>query len=206
LQAGARTSNGVQCSLMRVITFDIETSNIFADVGSSNPADLDLAMVCIHDSHTDEYSSYTKENLSELWNILAHADMLVGFNSDHFDIPLLNKYYQGDLTKIKSLDVLKEIYSALGRRIKLDAVAEGTLGERKGGHGLKAIEWWHNGEIEKVRAYCIKDVEITRKIFEYALKNGRLKYKELGTVKEVPLDTSRWLAKEENGLSHTLGF
>jgi len=191
---------------MRVITFDIETSNIFSDVGSNEPAALDIALVGVHDSETEEFSSYTEEELPILWNILSHADMLVGYNSDHFDIPLLNKYYQGDLTSIKSLDLLKEIYLSLGRRIRLDAVAEGTLGEKKIGHGLQAIEWWQNGEIEKVREYCIKDVEITRKIFDYALKNKKLLYKELGKVKEVPLDTSLWLEKNDASLTHTLGF
>jgi len=41
---------------MRKITFDIETSNTFADANSSKAEDLDLAVVCIHDSKTDEYS------------------------------------------------------------------------------------------------------------------------------------------------------
>ena len=191
---------------MRVITFDIETSNIFSDVGSNEPTALDIALVGVHDSKTGEYSSYLEEELPELWNILSHADMLIGYNSDHFDVPLLNKYYPGDLTSIKSLDLLKEIYTSLGRRIRLDAVAEGTLGEKKTGHGLQALEWWNNGEVEKVRAYCIKDVEITRKIFEYALEHGKLMYKELGKTKEVPLDTSLWLKKNDASLTHTLGF
>ena len=192
--------------LMRIITFDIETSNIFTDVGSNDPSALSIAIVGIHDSKTGEYSSYTEGELSNLWSVLTHSDMLVGYNSDHFDIPLLNKYYPGDLASIKSLDLLKEIYSSLGRRIRLDAVAEGTLGERKIGHGLQALEWWNNGEVERVREYCLKDVEITKKIFEYALEHGKLLYKELGKTKEVPLDTSLWLEKKETSLTHTLGF
>jgi len=191
---------------MRIITFDIETSNIFTDVGSNEPADLDIALVGAHDSKTNEYSSYVKEELPALWGILSHADMLVGYNSDHFDIPLLDKYYPGELKSIKSLDLLKEIYEALGRRVRLDIVAEGTLGEKKIGHGLQALDWWNNGEVERVREYCLKDVEITKKIFDYALENGKLLYKELGKTKEVPLDTSSWLEKNDTSLTHTLGF
>src|SRR3989344_4685767 len=116
---------------MRVVTFDIETANWMSDIGSSDPADLTIALVCIHDSETDTYSSYLEPELPQMWNILERTDVLVGYNSNHFDIPLLNKYYPGDLTRIKSLDIMQEIYSVVGRRLKLDAIAEGTLGDRK---------------------------------------------------------------------------
>ena len=130
---------------MRKIIFDCETSNIFTDVGSSDARDLDLSVVCIYDSETDKYSSFFQEELKDLWPIFEKADILIGYNSDHFDIPLLNKYYSGDLTKIKSLDLLKEIKGSLGRRLKLDTIAEATLGTNKSGNGLQAVTWWKQG-------------------------------------------------------------
>ncbi|HET8581063.1 MAG TPA: ribonuclease H-like domain-containing protein [Candidatus Paceibacterota bacterium] len=191
----------------RIITFDIETRNQFSDVGSSDPAALDISLVGVHDSGTGEYTSYLLEELPLLWKLIEETDILVGYNSDHFDIPLLNKYYPGDLTRIKSIDIMKEIQAVLGRRLRLDAVAEGTLGANKSGNGLEALKWWKDGEIEKIRTYCLKDVELTRKLFDYAMANGKLKYKELGKTKEVALDTSRWLAVTETGaLTQTLGF
>src|SRR3989344_3979345 len=104
---------------MRKIVFDIETKNFFPDVGKNDPSLLDISIVAIYDSENDSYSSYLEEELPKLWPILERADMLIGFNSDHFDIPLLNKYYPGDLTKIKSLDILKEIKNTYGRRMRL---------------------------------------------------------------------------------------
>lgn len=191
---------------MRKITFDIETSNTFQEAGSADPVALDLSVICVHDSETDEYSIYTQEELQKLWPLIEKADMLIGYNSDHFDIPILNKYYSGDLSKIKSLDLLKEIKSSLGRRIRLDSVAEGTLGKKKTGHGLEAITWWKNGEIDKVKKYCQEDVRITKEIYEYALKNGLLKYKDMSEIREIKLNTSEW-EKEENALmTHTLPF
>lgn len=188
---------------MRKITFDIETSNIFQEVGSSNPADLDISVVCIHDSKTNEYSSYLQEDLHKLWPILENSDMLIGYNSDHFDIPLLDKYYPGDLYQIKSLDLLKEIRESLGRRIKLDHIAQATLGEAKSADGLIALKWWREGQIQKVIDYCIQDVKVTKDIYDYAMKNGHLKY-EGG---DIPLDTSKWEEKnEDEGLPLTLGF
>jgi DEAD/DEAH box helicase domain-containing protein len=189
---------------MRKIIFDIETSNLFTDVGSSDAADLDLSVVCIYDTETEKYSSYFQEELKDLWPILEKADMLIGYNSDHFDIPLLNKYYSGDLTKIKSLDILKEIKNSLGRRLKLDTIAEATLGTNKSGNGLEAVVWWKQGKKEEVKKYCMDDVKITREIYEYAMKNGHLKYKDMGVIKEIKLDTSKWNKKNDAAMTHTL--
>lgn len=191
---------------MKKIVFDIETKNIFTDVGSNNPVDLDLSVVCIYDSETDLYSSYIEEELPKLWLILEKADMLIGFNSDHFDIPILNKYYSGDLSKIKSLDLLKEVKNSLGRRIKLDTLAEATLGRNKTGHGLEALKWWRQGQIQKVRDYCIEDVRITKDLYDYALKNGHVKYKDGNDLKEIKLDTSNWEKLDNSAITYTLPF
>lgn len=191
---------------MRKIVFDIETSNIFSETGSGDPASLDMSVVCIHDSETGQYSSYFKEEVNKLWPVIEKADMLIGFNSDHFDIPLLNKYYPGDLTKIKSLDILKEVRGSLGRRIKLDTIAEATLGSKKIGNGLEALKWWRDGEKDKVVKYCIEDVRITKEVYEYALKHGKLKYRDGKELKDIRLDTSNWEKKEETSMTHTLPF
>ena len=192
---------------MRAITFDIETANWITDTGSNDPADLTIAIVCIHDSETGAYTSYLESELPKLWPILERADLLVGYNSDHFDIPLLNKYYPGDLGKIKSLDIMVEVQKVIGRRLKLDTLAEGTLDDKKlDGKGGQSLVWWRAGEVEKVREYCIKDVKLTRDLFDYAMKNGVLKYKELGKLREVKLDTSKWLARDSGAMTFTLGF
>jgi len=191
---------------MKKIVFDIETKNAFQDVGKADPVLLDVSVVCIHDSETDTYSSYLEEELPKLWPILESADMLIGYNSDHFDIPILNKYYPGDLTHIKSLDLLKEIRSVLGRRLRLDSVAEATLGTKKSGSGLQAIEWWRKGEIEKIKKYCLDDVRITKGVYDYARKHNLLKYKDLNQVREIKLDTSNWEEKGDVSITHTLPF
>ena len=193
---------------MRIVTFDIETIGNFGS-GARMLDDMEMTICCIHDSETDSYDSFLKEDLPRLWKILENTDALVGYNSDHFDIPILNKYYPGDLTKIRSIDILREISNVLGRRVRLDAVAEGTLGKKKSGSGLEAMHWWKEGNITKLRDYCLKDVEITKKVFDYALQNGLLKFKELGIKKEVKLDTSKWLAAPAGAgaaLTKTLGF
>jgi DEAD/DEAH box helicase domain-containing protein len=177
---------------MRVITFDIESISNSPVRGHMDVSQQELTVAAIHDSFTNEYSSYLKEELSKLWPILEHAELLVGFNSDVFDIPLLNRYYPGDLSRLHSLDLLSEVQKVLGRRIRLQSLAEATLGRGKTGDGLKAGEWWREGKIEKVREYCIEDVRLTRELYDYALEHGVLKYKDLRDIRDIKLDTSLW--------------
>lgn len=191
---------------MRQITLDIETQNIFEDVGSNDPSALDISVVCIHDSSDNSFRSFLEKDLKDLWPILEHSDAIITWNGDHFDIPLLNKYYPGNLNHIKSIDLMKEVQKVLGRRLKLDTVGFATLGRNKSGHGLEAIEWWKNGEIDKIIKYCTEDVRLTRELFDYAKQNGCLKYTDLGNIKEVKLDTNSWDIPESASMTHTLPF
>jgi len=186
---------------MKKIVFDIETRNVFQDVGSSDPVDLDISVVCTYDYESNTYDSFLQEDFPRLWQLLETADMFITYNGDHFDIPLLNKYYKkagrGDLTKIRSLDILKEIRNAYGRRMKLDQVAQGTFGIGKSGNGLEAIVWWRKGEIDKIIAYCKDDVKLTKDVYEYAMKNKKLIFKEGPFTTEIKLDTKHWEPTEE---------
>ncbi len=189
------------------VVFDIETSNVFDDIGSNDPSKLDISVVGVYDSTTDSYTAFEVQEFDAMWPIFERADMLIGFNSDHFDIPLLNKYYPGDLTKIKSLDLLVEIKNALGRRIKLDYVAEATLGINKSGHGLEAVQWWKEGKKDLVKKYCLDDVRITKEVYDYALKNKELSYKDFGDIRKIKLDTKHWeTIVEPAAMTFTLGF
>lgn len=192
---------------MNVITFDIETISQSAVRRRVDPSQQELTVVAVHDSQTNEFSSYTQEELPKFWPIIEKADMLVGFNSDTFDIPILNRYYPGDLTKIHSLDLLVEVQKVLGRRIRLQLLAQATLGLGKSGDGLQAMDWWRQGLIDKVRSYCIEDVRITRALYDYAILNQKLKYKDLRDIRDIKLDTSSWNIKTERpALTHTLSL
>lgn len=177
---------------MRAITFDIESVSDSLVRGRVDVSEQELTVVAIHDSLTNEYSSYFKEELHRLWPILEHADLLIGFNSDAFDIPLLNRYYPGDLSHLHSLDLLSEVQKALGRRIRLQSLAEATLGKGKSGDGLTIGRWWKEGKKDDVVKYCLEDVRLTRELYEYALAHGTLKYKDLRDVRDIKLDTSHW--------------
>jgi len=191
---------------MRYIVFDLETQNFFQEVGSSDPAALDISVASFYDSETDKYLTISVDELQQAWPLIEQADALVGYNSNHFDIPLLNKYYPGDLLQIKSIDILEDIKESLGRRLRLDNIAKATIGAKKSADGIQAVRWWREGKVEEVKKYCQQDVKVTKQVFEYALEHGHVKYKDGYRKKDIPLDTSKWLKKEDSSITHSLPF
>ncbi len=191
---------------MRKIVFDIETRNIFDDVGKNDPALLDISVVGVYDSETDSYSSYLQEEFKDMWPLFERADVLIGFNSDHFDIPLLDKYYPGSLYTIKSIDMMVSIKNALGRRLSLKNVAESTLKTGKSADGLQAYRWWKEGKIQEIKDYCIQDVKVTKELYEYILKNKKIMYRDGQETKSLIIDTTGWDEKNDSALTYSLGF
>jgi DEAD/DEAH box helicase domain-containing protein len=191
---------------MRYVVFDLETQNIFQEVGSSDAAALDISVASVYDSGTDSYTTVTIDEIDTLWPIIEQADALVGYNSNHFDIPLLNKYYPGDLTQIKSIDLLDDIKNSLGRRLRLDGVAQATVGAKKSADGLQAVRWWREGKIKEIKKYCEQDVKVTKDVFEYARKHGHVKFKDGHRKREIPLDTKHWEDSGDVALTHSLQF
>ena len=187
---------------MRYVIFDIETK----DAAGADFMTLEISVASFYDSGTDTYHTVTEEDLPTVWPIIEQADALVGYNSNHFDIPLLNKYYPGDLTQLKSIDMLEDIRESLGRRLRLDSVAQATVGAKKSADGLQAVRWWREGKVKEIMKYCEQDVKVTKKVFDYALTNGHVKFKDGTRKREIPLNTSAWTEKQDSAMTHSLPF
>jgi len=168
----------------REVVFDIETTGDIKNFDT-----LKVTIVSVYDYETQMCRSFLESELSQLWPIFEKADRLIGYNSDFFDIPILNKYYTGDLTKFPSLDLLKVIKESTGTRFKLDEIAKATLQIQKSGDGLQAMKWFEEGNIEKLREYCEQDVRVTKEIYEYGRKNKMLYYTTLaGQLMPLPVN------------------
>jgi len=191
---------------MNYVIFDLETQNIFQDVGSSDPAALDISVGSFYETATNTYTTVSIDELEKVWPILERADALVGYNSNHFDIPLLNKYYPGDLTQIKSIDILESIRLSLGRRLRLDNVAKATVGAKKSADGLQAVRWWREGKLNEIKKYCEQDVQVTKKVFDYIMEHGHIKFKDGYRKQEVVIDITTWKDKEDVAMTHSLLF
>lgn len=191
---------------MRYVVFDLETKNTFQDVGSNDPVDLDISVACAYDSATDAYTTVTEDELQKLWPVIEQADVLVGYNSNHFDTPLLNKYYPGDIRTIQSIDLMATIQASLGRRVRLDDVAQATLGIKKSANGLMAIKWWREGDIDSIKKYCKQDVKVTKELFEYMRDNKKVFLKDVGKKREVAINTDSWEKHEDHSMTFSLPF
>lgn len=174
--------------MKKEVVLDIETQNTFADV-ENDYSKFRISVIGVYFYETDSYESFEEQELARLWPRLEKADRIIGYNSIGFDLPIMNNYYAGDFLKFPNLDLLAEIKKALGFRLKLDDVAGACVGHRKSGHGLQAIEWWKQGEIEKIKEYCLNDVRVTKEVYEYGLKYQALAYLDhSGERKAIPVD------------------
>jgi DEAD/DEAH box helicase domain-containing protein len=164
--------------MVNKIVFDIETQNTFSEV-DNDFRKLKVSVVSIYEYATDKYQSFTEKELVHLWPIFEKADLLIGYNSEHFDLPVLNNYYLGDLLKFPHLDLLKRIKDSLGMRLKLDDVAFATLDIGKSSDGLQAVRWYREGKIEEIKKYCEQDVRVTKGVYDFGVANRQLFYKSL---------------------------
>lgn len=176
---------------LKKIVLDLETQKEFAEVGGRGKNHLLKVSVCgVYDYATDRYVVYEEHELSRLAPVLETADQIIGYNIKDFDFEVIQPYLNFDISKVPALDLLQEIERALGHRLKLESVAQGTLGVGKSGNGLEAIVYYKNGRMDLLKKYCLDDVKITRQVYEYALKNQKVLYKDFFKTKEVPLKIS----------------
>lgn len=164
--------------MLNEIVFDIETQNTFADVDNDFKK-FKISCVSIYQYATDSYTSFSENELNKLWPILEKADRIIGYNSEHFDLPILHNYYPGDLSVISHLDIMKKVKESTGIRLKLDSIAMATLDMKKSADGLQAIKWWKEGKIDEIKKYCEQDVKVTKEIYEFGKNNKQLFYKSL---------------------------
>ena len=73
---------------------------------------------------------------------------------------------------------MEHIYEALGFRVSLDSLAEASLGETKSADGVQSVQWFKEGKIDKVIEYCKRDVEVTKRLYEYGVQNGFVRFKD----------------------------
>lgn len=166
---------------MLQIVLDVETKKAFEEVGGYFPDRLGVSFVgvCLRDtvSGKGEMKGFFEPDLPQLFPLLEQADVVIGFNIDGFDMQTLVPYYTGDIETIPTLDLMQRIKDTAGHRISLDAVAQETLGSGKSGSGLDAIKYYKNQDWERLKEYCLRDVEVTRDIYDYGLKKGIVKFR-----------------------------
>ncbi len=176
-----------------IIVLDLETKRLFGEVGGGNKQNhlLGISTCGIYDSKTNEYRAYHENQLHELKDVLASCDLVVGFNSISFDFAVLQPYYPDfDLKQITHRDILVDITNRIGHRLKLESVVESTLLSHKSGAGLDAVKYYRLKDWESLDAYCLNDVKLTRMLYDYGCRHGRIWYHQGGAKTPIQVTWS----------------
>lgn len=157
------------------LVIDLETQKEFSEVEGRKPELLLVSVAGVYSYEANRYDAYLEEDVAtKLAPRLKEAELIIGFNSRRFDLPVLQPYLPYPVDPLPQLDILEEIVKALGHRVSLDSVAQATLGRGKSGSGLEALKWFKEGRFDLITKYCLDDVKLTKEVYDYGRQHNRL--------------------------------
>jgi DEAD/DEAH box helicase domain-containing protein len=179
------------------VILDLETKHTFREFDDAKK--LGITVVAIYNYADQKGTVFTEKDLAQLYPILENASYIVGYNIRSFDMNVLQAYYPGNTASLPVFDILDDIKNIIGKRIGLNDVASATLNEKKSGHGLMAIDYYKEGKWEELKKYCMDDVMVTKKLFDYGFEKGEIFYmNEIGKI-TIKVDWKKYM--EESGSS-----
>jgi DEAD/DEAH box helicase domain-containing protein len=181
------------------IVLDLETKYTFREF--SEPIKLGVTVVAIYDYQNQKGRIFREEKLGELFPLLEHASYVIGFNNISFDLPVLQGYYPGKIDHFSAFDLLNDIKNIIGRRLSLNDLVLATLGKKKTGHGLQAIDLYKEKKWDELEKYCMADTMLTKELFEFGARNGEIFY--LNEKGKIPIKVEWKKYFEGSGKSET---
>ena len=175
---------------MNLVFFDLESQKLFGEVGGRDASKLLLACAVTWSTARNDFAVYWEKDVQALIAELKAADRVIGFNTVKFDYEVLRPYAPTENFRAwRSTDMLQDVYRALNFRLSLDSIARATLGTTKTADGIMSVQWFRNGELDKVAEYCKADVEITRRVYEFGRDHGFVHYySRLGSKLKVAVN------------------
>jgi hypothetical protein len=163
---------------MNIIYFDLETQRTANDVGGwDRKRDMGMSLGVTYSTILSEYRIFPENRVNDLIQQLMRADLVVGFNIVSFDYEVLMGYTILDLPhQLRTLDLFLEIEKVAGNRLKLDNIAQATLGVGKTAGGVDAIKWWREKKVMEIAEYCCFDVKVTKLVHEHGMEYRELFY------------------------------
>ena len=142
------------------LVFDIETDDLKA---------TKVWCIVAQDVDTNEIFKFPPSKLDDGVKFLQSADRLIGHNIVGFDIPMIKKFFDVDLTSKELLDTL--VLSRL-----FNPTREGGHSLEKWGYklGFKKIEFedYKNYSAEMLN-YCVRDVQLNTLVYKELKKEAR---------------------------------
>ncbi|MBI3366811.1 ribonuclease H-like domain-containing protein [Candidatus Roizmanbacteria bacterium] len=187
------------------VILDLETKHTFREF--NDPKKLGISVAAVYDYKDEQGKVFTEKELHGLYKILEDASYIIGYNVRSFDIPVLQGYYPGKVEIFILFDILEDIREKIGRRLALNDVIYATLGKKKSGHGLMAIDYYKEGKWDELKKYCLDDVLLTKELFDYGVRNKEIQYlNERGKI-SIKVDWGKYLEESKpNDMPLTLPF
>lgn len=144
---------------------------------------MGVSIIGAYDYEEDRYRIFMGDNIAEFNEMVQTYDVIVGFNSLHFDNKLCaaNGLAYSDE---KSYDVLVEIWRGLGLDLKyeykthtgfsLDTCCVANFGYGKTNSGANAPIMWQRRQYGALIDYCLDDIRWTKRLVDRILIEGYL--------------------------------
>ena len=142
------------------LVFDIETDDLHA-----------TKVWCIVAQNPDsgEIYKFPPDKLEEGYKFLATADTLIGHNIIGFDIPLVEKFGNVDLSTKEVIDTL--VLSRLFNPTRDGGHSLGTWGYKLGYPKIEFEDYLNYSE--EMLTYCVRDVELNTKVLQELRKESK---------------------------------
>ena len=187
------------------VVFDLETKYTFREFDDHKK--LGVTVAAVYDYRDGQEKVFTEKEINSLFPIFENASYIIGFNINNFDLPVLSPYYPGNIRRFSTFDILDDIKNKIGKRLALNDVLQATLGKRKTGHGLMAIDLYKEGRWEELKKYCLDDVLLTKELFEHGAENGEINFLTEKGKAAIKVNWKRYLEENTNNDTHlTLPF
>jgi DEAD/DEAH box helicase domain-containing protein len=165
------------------VVLDVETQYLSDEVpGGWSAVHLFRVALTVTWDEKNQLRVWYEEDTPRLLAELEAFDPIITFNGERFDFQVLGAYGPVENLYSKSQDMLALLSKQLGFRVKLDSVAQATLGKGKTGSGTESVQWWRSGDPvqrQKVVDYCKMDVELTRDLWLFARQHGYVLIEDL---------------------------
>jgi hypothetical protein len=175
----------------RIVFFDLETRKWASDL---DPENLDAgwdalregkggaSAIGLYDSDLDWCYTYDDHSIMAAARHIEAADLVVGFRSEKFDVPVVEGLLGRRLRLKQHYDIYAEIARANAERglvggrgdFTLDAVSKRNLGRGKIDHGHNARSLTLSNKFGQLFNYCLDDVHLTRDLFARICRDGGL--------------------------------
>lgn len=187
------------------VVLDIETKYTFRDF--DDPKKLGISVAVLYDYQDEQGKVYFEKDVPKMFPILERSSYIIGYNVKSFDMNVLQAYYPGNVENLLTFDMLDDIKEKIGRRLALNDVIHATLGKKKTGHGLMAIDMYKEGRFDELRQYCLDDVMLTKALFDYGADKGEINYLDEMGKNTIKVEWKKYREDDgKNEVSLTLPF